>query len=128
MEKLYSLLNNLILEVASRSEIESAIDKHQTVRIYYEGDDTEVRGWRWIEPYVYGVSKAGNPIVRAFQIEGVTDTEQPAWKTFRADKISRWIRTPKVFFQPISDRDPSVPRYRENGDDSMITIYKQAQF
>ena len=126
--ELYSLLKNLILEVASRSEIEESIETHRTVRIYYEGDETEVKGWRWIEPYVYGLSKAGNPIIRAFQIEGVTDTEQPAWKTFRADKITRWIRTPKIFFQPISDRNPSVPKYRENGDDGMITIYKQAKF
>jgi hypothetical protein len=126
--ELYSLLKNLILEVASRSEIEESIETHRTVRIYYEGDETEVKGWRWIEPYVYGLSKAGNPIIRAFQTEGVTDTEQPAWKTFRADKITRWIRTPKIFFQPISDRNPSVPKYRENGDDGMITIYKQAKF
>ena len=110
--ELYSLLKNLILEEASRSEIQDAIEKHQTVRLYYEGDETEVRGWRWVEVYVYGVSLAGNDIIRVFQIEGVTDTEQPAWKTFRVDKISRWIKTPKVFFQPISDRDPSVPRYR----------------
>ncbi len=126
--ELYSLLKDLILEVASRSEIEESIETHRTVRIYYEGDETMVKGWRWIEPYVYGLSKAGNPIIRAFQIEGVTDTEQPAWKTFRADKITRWIRTPKIFYQPISDRDSSVPRYRENGDSGMITIYKQAKF
>lgn len=125
---LYNLLNNLILEEASRSEIQDAIEKHQTIRLYYEGDETEVRGWRWVEPYVFGVSLAGNDIIRVFQVEGVTDTEQPAWKTFRTDKISRWIKTPKIFFQPISDRDPSVPRYRENGDDGMITIYKQARF
>lgn len=125
---LYSLLNNLILEAANRSEIEEAIEKHRTIRIYYEGDESIARGWRWIEPYVYGISKADNPIIRAFQIEGVTDTETPAWKTFRTDKISRWIRTPKIFFEPISSRDRSVPKYRENGDDAMITIYKQARF
>lgn len=126
--KLYSIVKNIILERASRSEIESSIDKRQTIRIYYEGDETEVRGWRWIEPYVYGLSKAGNPIIRAFQIEGVTDTEQPAWKTFRTDRITRWIKTPKVFFDPISDRDSRVPTYRQDGDNSMITIYKQAKF
>lgn len=126
--KLYSILSNLILEVANRNEIERSIERHRTVRIYYEGDDTEVRGWRWIEPYVLGLSPANNQIVRAFQVEGVTDTDQPGWKTFRTDKITRWIDTPKIFFQPISTRDTSVPKYRENGDDGMITIYKQAKF
>ena len=85
-------------------------------------------GWRWIEPYVYGLSKAGNPIIRAFQIEGVTDTEQPGWKTFRLDKITSWVRTPKMFYSPISDRDPRVPKYNDRGDRSMTTIYKQATF
>lgn len=126
--KLYSILNNLILEAATRSEVESAIEKHQTCRIYYEGDETLAKGWRWVEPYVLGLSKAGNPIVRAYQIQGVTDTEQPGWKTFRLDKITTWTRTPRTFYTPISDRDPRVPKYNEKGDRSMITIYKQAKF
>lgn len=126
--KLYSLLNNIILEVANRSEVEEAIQTHRTCRIYYEGDETMAKGWRWVEPYVLGLSKAGNPILRAYQIQGVTDTEQPGWKTFRLDKITSWVRTPKMFYTPISDRDSRVPKYNSNGDRSMITIYKQAQF
>ena len=126
--KLYSLLNNLILESTNRSEIEDAIEKHRTCRVYYDGDETISSGWRWVEPYVLGISKANNSIVRVFQIEGVTDTEQPAWKTFRVDKISQWVRTPRMFYVPISDRDPSVPKYNSMGDKSMITIYKQAKF
>jgi len=126
--KLYSVLKHIILEDVNRNNIEDAIDKHQTIRIYYNGDETESTGWRWIEPYVYGISKAGNPIIRAFQIEGVTDTEQPGWKTFRVDGIVRWIKTPKIFFKPISDRDDKVPEYREDGDDGMTIIYKQAKF
>ena len=126
--KLYSLLNNLILETANRQEVETAIENHQTARIYYEGDETLARGWRWVEPYVLGLSKAGNLILRAYQIQGVTDTEQPGWKTFRIDKISNWVKTPKTFYSPISDRDSRAPKYNENGDRSMITIYKQAKF
>ena len=38
--KLYSLLNNLILESVNRTEVEDAIEKHRTCRVYYEGDDT----------------------------------------------------------------------------------------
>lgn len=125
---IYNTLKELILEVASRPQIEEAIEKHRTCRIYYEGDDTIAKGWRWIEPYVYGVSKAGNDIIRAYQIQGVSDTDEAGWKTFRADKITTWIRTPKMFYQPISDRDSSAPKYRENGDDAMTIIYKQAKF
>jgi hypothetical protein len=126
--KLYSLLESVILEAVNTPQIEDAIEKHHTCRIYYEGDETVSKGWRWIEPYVYGDSLAGNPIIRAYQIEGVTDTEQPGWKTFRTDKISSWVKTPKIFYQPISDRVAGVPKYNPNGDRSMTRIYKQARF
>ena len=126
--KLYSLLENIILEVASRSEIEEAIVKHQICRVYYEGDETERKGWRLIEPYVYGESLIGNPIIRVYQLEGVTDTEQPKWKTFLADKITNWIKTPNTFFEPISDRVAGIPQYNPNGDGSMTRIYSQAKF
>jgi hypothetical protein len=126
--KLYSLLSNIILEEVRPNEIEDSIEKHKVARIYYEGDETEVRGWRWIEPYVYGESLANNPIIRVYQTQGVTDTEPEGWKTFRVDKISNWIKTGQTFYEPISDRKSGVPKYNPNGDRSMIKIYKQATF
>ena len=121
--KLYSLLSNIILEEVRPNEIEDSIEKHRVARIYYEGDETEARGWRWIEPYVYGESLANNSIT-----QGVTDTEPEGWKTFRVDKISNWIKTGQTFYEPISDRKSGVPKYNPNGDRSMIKIYKQATF
>jgi hypothetical protein len=127
--KLYSILNELILEFASRTEVERSITNHDRIRIYYEGDETETPGERFIEPYVLGISKAGNPILRAYQYAGVTDTEQPGWKTFLLDKIRDWDEVGEVPFRtPISDRISNVPKYNPNGDRSMITIYKQAKF
>lgn len=125
---LYSTLKELILEVASRSQVEDSIDKKQRVRIYYDGDETEHAGYRNIEPYVLGLSLAGNPIVRSWQINGVTDTESPGWKTFRLDRIRSWSPFHNYFYTPISDRDRTAPEYNRLGDDSMTTIYKQAQF
>ena len=127
--KLYSILNELILEFASRTEVERAITNHDRIRIYYEGDETETPGERFVEPYVLGLSKAGNPILRAYQYAGATDTEQPGWKTFLLDKIRDWDEVGEVPFRtPISDRISNVPKYNPNGDKSMITIYKQAKF
>ena len=127
--KLYSLLNEIILEVASRTEVERAITNHDRVRIYYGGDEVEAEGERFIEPYVLGLSKAGNPILRAYQYKGVTDTEQPGWKTFRLDRMLDWDETNEFPFNtPISDRVRNIPKYNPNGDRSMITIYKQAKF
>jgi GTPase SAR1 family protein len=125
---LYNALENLILEVVNRSQVESSIDKKQMCKVFYDGDETISRGWRWIEPYVLGLSKAGNPVVRVFQTDGVTDSEQPGWKTFRLDKINKWVTINKYFSEPISDRDSGVPKYNSNGDKSMTTIYKQAKF
>jgi predicted DNA-binding transcriptional regulator YafY len=127
--KLYSILNDIILEAAERMEVERAIVNHDRIRINYLGDETIKAGERDIEPYVLGLSKAGNPILRAYQYRGVTDTEQPGWKTFRLDKIRDWSELNDMPFRtPISDRVRNIPKYNPNGDRSMITIYKQARF
>lgn len=125
---LYNIMEELILEVASRSQVEESIEKKQRIRIYYNGDDTINAGYRNIEPYVLGLSKAGNPVLRAWQINGSTDTETPGWKMFRLDKISSWKPYHSYFYQAISDSDSSAPTYNTRGDDSMTTIYKQAEF
>jgi len=131
--KLYNILEGIILEgiiteSVNRTQVETAIEKKQRIRIYYDGDETINAGFRNIEPYVLGLSKAGNPILRAWQLNGVTDTETPGWKTFRIDKMSSWRPYPNYFYVPISDRDPKAPKYNVKGDDSMTTIYKQAKF
>jgi hypothetical protein len=127
--KLYSILNEIILEAAERMEVERAIVNHDRIRINYLGDETIKAGERDIEPYVLGLSKAGNPILRAYQYRGVTDTEQPGWKTFLLDKIRDWSDMNDMPFRtPISDRVRGIPKYNPNGDRSMITIYKQAKF
>ena len=125
---IYNILSELILEATSRSKVEDAIERKQRIRIYYRGGEGEISGYRNIEPYVLGLSKAGNPILRAWQINGTTATEAPMWKTFRLDKITDWRPFPNFFYSPISDSDSSIPDYRENGDDSMTTIYKQVKF
>lgn len=127
--KLYSILNEIILEAAERMEVERAIVNHDRIRINYLGDETIKAGERDIEPYVLGLSKTGNPILRAYQYRGVTDTEQPGWKTFRLDKIRDWSDMNDMPFRtPISDRVRNIPKYNPRGDRSMITIYKQAKF
>jgi hypothetical protein len=133
---LYSLLENLILEAVSVSLIEDAIEKKQRVRVYYDPtinrtedeEDKNLPGYRNIETYVYGISKAGNPILRVYQLNGVTETDSPGWKTFRIDRITDWRPYPSFFYVPISDRVSTVPKYNSNGDRSMTRIIKQAKF
>lgn len=134
--KLYSLLENIILEAISNTNIDNAIEKKQRVRIYYDPtinrtedeEDKNLAGARNIETYVYGVSKAGNDIIRCFQLNGVTETDSPGWKTFRVDRITSWVPYHSFFYVPISDRDTRQPKYNPDGDKSMTKIYKQANF
>jgi hypothetical protein len=60
------------------------------VTIYYDGDEPGGKGYRTIEPVCVGYSKAGNLVLRAWDIEGASHTnttgEQPlpGWRLFRA--------------------------------------------
>lgn len=127
--KLYNIFSELILEAVGKPRIAKAIDDHQVVMIYYKGDDTINAGFRDIEIYAYGISKKGNPIIRAWQRRGVTDTEVPGWKIFKTSKISFWEpKKGKFFTRPISDRQKGVPKFNPKGDKSMARVDKIAIF
>lgn len=118
--KLLGLVEDLITERASRDNITTAIENRNIIRIYYAGDPVENEGWRNIEPYCFGRSTAGNNVIRAYQIDGATDTEVPGWKLFRIDRINRWNNTGNVFNEVRDKYDPY--------DDGMDRIYKCANF
>jgi predicted DNA-binding transcriptional regulator YafY len=125
--KLYSILNELILEAASDAEVSDAIVKHNRVKIRYQ-EPNGTYSTRYLESYVLGLSKAGNPIVRAYQYAGDTTTEI-GWKTFRLDRIMDWEEmNERPFSNPISDRVAGIPKYNRLGDGSMTRINKQAKF
>ena len=125
--KLYSILNELILEVASDAEVSDAIVKKERVEIRYQEPDGSY-STRYIEAYVLGNSKKNNKLIRVYQYAGDTETDF-GWKTLRTDKIIDWNPVnERPFTNPISDRLPNIPKYNKTGDKSMITIYKQAKF
>lgn len=101
--------------------INKAIDDKIRIKIFYRGDKNIAAGQRTVEVYAYGLSSAGNPVMRAFQLAGDTQTEMPDWKLFRVDRISRWVETNQRFDQPR-------PKFNPNGDRSMSTVYKIAKF
>jgi len=125
--KLYSILNQIILEVASDAEVSDAIVKKERVEIRYQEPDGSY-STRYIEAYVLGNSKKNNKLIRVYQYAGDTETDF-GWKTLRTDKIIDWNPVnERPFTNPISDRLPNIPKYNKTGDKSMITIYKQAKF
>lgn len=127
------LLGRLVEEIlreenVSISKVIDAIDNHKRILINYKTDGgDEANGPRIAELYAYGLTKAGNPVVRAFQPYGDTTTSVPNWKMFRLDRITSWKDTGQRFDHPASD-DYNVGEFNKNGDKTMATVYKIASF
>jgi len=119
--KLYNTLHSIILEVASREDTKKAIENKLTTLIYYEGDTINNPGWRTIEPVCAGTTKRNNPVLRAWQTEGATDTEVPGWKFFRLDRVRNWQPTMEEFTE-------MRPGYNPYGDKSMNQVWFNAKF
>jgi predicted DNA-binding transcriptional regulator YafY len=125
--KLYNTFKSLILEIASLNSITDAIKRRQRVIIYYQGDEPGGNGLRLIEPVCFGYSKSGNPVLRAWDMEGASHRAYlgkkplPGWRLFRVDKIVSLRPTNVTFKKPR-------PGYNMNGDKSMTRIIINAVF
>jgi len=113
-----------INEAVDKTPIIKAVKDKEVLYIFYAGDKTIHRGWRTVEPFAVGVSTAGNPVLRAWQQHGVSDsyeglrgkpTEKPGWRLFRLDGITSIINTSKMFTQIKPNYNPK--------DSQMVTIY-----
>lgn len=125
--KLYNIAKSLILEVASIDSIVDAIKRRDRVIIYYNGDEPGGNGLRIIEPVCFGYSKADNPVVRAWDLEGASHSEYegeqplPGWRLFRVDKI--------MSFKPSGEKFDEVrPGYNLAGDKGMVNVIINAKF
>ena len=127
---LKELLEEILLtESASADQVNAAIDNHNRVIINYHTDGGDVAsGARVIEVYAYGLTKAGNPVIRAFQPFGDTTSTVPSWKFFRLDRISYWEPTNQKFSNPASERYPGLGEFNKSGDKTMSMVYKVAKF
>ena len=108
----------LLMEDASVDAINNAVNNMHPVRIVYNGPSGTGNGEREIYPVAYGISTAGNPVVRAFQPQGSTSSEVPAWKFFRLDRIKRWDNDNSRTFNP-----EELNGFNENGDEQIETLY-----
>ena len=130
MELFENILNKILLtESVSVNEVEEVIDKHLRVIINYNSKgDPSNSGARVIEVYAYGLTKAGNPCIRAFQPYGHTTSRVPSWKFFRLDRISAWKPTKQTFNRPADFYYKNLGDFNPNGDETMSVVYKIAQF
>lgn len=121
-----TLFEEIIAEVLTEDvnvgKINDAIARSYEVKINYESENDMASGERIIQPVAYGLTKAGNPVIRAYQPFGDTQTSVPAWKFFLVSGIQSW----KPLFKRVFKTPP--PGFNPNGDKSMSTIYKVAKF
>lgn len=136
----------LLKEYVSRNELTDAINNREIVKIRYQGEETERVGWRTIEPFVLGVSSAGNIVLRAWQQAGDSDgfngvkrtprmgherwnnyhnegpSVVPGWRLFRLDGIKQIMYTGKNFDSTDAQK---LAKYNPN-DGSMGKILTSA--
>lgn len=117
------IVAGLLIEDVSPGKVNDAIDRTYEVIINYQvaDNENEASGKRRIQPVAYGITKSGNPVIRAYQPEGDTHTRIPAWKMFRLDGIESW----KPMFKRTFEEPPG---YNPNGDKSMAEVYNNAIF
>ena len=125
--KLQVTLKGLICEIASIDSIVDAIKNRRVLVIYYDGDEPGGRGLREIEPVCFGYSKKGNPVLRAWDLEGAShrgfkgEKPLPSWRLFRLDRIMSLTPTGNNFETPR-------PNYNPSGDKSMNRVIINAKF
>jgi hypothetical protein len=95
------------------SNLHYAIQNRLRLELNYNGE-----GVRLVEPYCFGRSKAGNYVLRVYQIEGYTTSIIPGWKLLDQSKISD-LKILADSFDPTERDDYQV------GDKSMETIFIQ---
>lgn len=130
MKLFENILNRILLiESVSVDDVEDAIDNHKRIIInYHSKGENKNSGARVIEVYAYGLTKAGNPVIRCFQPYGDTTTRVPSWKFFRLDRITAWKPTKQTFDHPADDDYTNIGDFNPNGDETMSVVYKVANF
>lgn len=117
MKSFKDTVSEILLEAPRVGEVVDTIFGRKLVKINYLGDENEPEGERLIEPYLIGRTVTGKLAIRAYQRNGFTKTDQPDWKIFVIDKITRW-EPQKESFDVRTD-------YNRNGDKMFRLIDKK---
>lgn len=124
---LFDILQSVLNEAVSSEDVNDAINNKFQVIINYRDEKSRAVEKRLIEPYVYGLSNAGNEVFRAYQYEGDTFRGKPKWKLFRLDRVESWNPTNQHFNQQPNERGWGAEHYSEN-DGSMPTVLNSVKF
>jgi hypothetical protein len=105
-------------EAVSENTLIDAINEHKIIYVYYAGDETILKGYRTIRPFVIGTHKnTGNRVLRAWQDAGSSDSYnglnrtprmghekingpkgvKPGWRLFNVEFITSLMPTGEKF-------------------------------
>lgn len=94
--------------IATINLVREAIQSRKCLSIQYGGHH------RVVEVHAVGITKDGNPIVKAWQVSGESQSGNPTpWKHFRLDRAS---------FISLSDQDSEAPRDGYVPDDRCFNV------
>lgn len=118
------LTEDILNESVNGQTVVDALNNRRAVLINYADENASHTGKRYIEPYVYGVTKAGNDAIRAYQYWGDTKRGVPKWKMFRLDRIESWEPTEETFELEPNARGWAAEAFNKGGDKSFAKIYQ----
>lgn len=126
-QKLYETLKRVLNENVDYADVLRAIRDKKYVEMYYDdgkpGVEGNPKGRRIIMPLAIGLTKAGNPVVRAYQVNGGNSrTGSPDYVYCRLDRVVSWREMNKTFNAPPDGR------YNYNGDRTMGRFDGNADF
>lgn len=128
------LLEELLTEAKTdRADLLKAIENREILYIYYAGDKTIRKGYRTVEPYLLGMSTAGNILLRAWQQAGASDSHVgdsrnpkrsytppprekdilPGWRLFNIKYITTVLPTGKHFDPSVGKNPPFNPNDKQ---------------
>lgn len=125
------IVRELLFEEVAQNLVSYAIRKRHEVSFKYDSGDGDPKGKLeriTVQPVAYGITKAGNPCFRAYQLNGSSESAEkhegqiPGWRLFLLDRVvaNTWRDSGKVFSEP--------PMYNPNGDKTMDTVFVSADF
>jgi hypothetical protein len=117
------LNESIVNEAVEPDKVIDAINNRNAVLINYADEEASHPGVRYVEPYVFGLTKAGNPCFRAYQYWGDTKRGVPKWKLFRLDRVESWNPTNNTFDLEPNARGWAAEAFNNNGDGSMSAVY-----
>lgn len=131
MGLLLEAYQELLGESVDISKVNDAINNTYEVMINYKSKgQNKHTGLRLIQPVAYGLTKAGFPVIRAYQPFGDTTTKSPSWKFFRLDRITSWqpIKAKVFMAPPGTKQELAMGKFNTNGDKTMSTVLNIAKF